>query len=304
MNFNEAYDKVIGKLQEWLDTLIFMLPNIAAAIFIIIIFYLAARLIRNLSRRILDRISSHTSINRLIDKIIFIAVASVGFFIALGVLQLDQAVVSLLAGVGIIGLALGFAFQDMAANFMSGIAIAIRQPYKINDIIKSNDYFGTVQKINLRTTDILTPQGQIVLIPNKEVFQNPIINYSLTGKRRIDLQVGVSYGDDLEKVKAVTLNVVKDISNQDTEKDAELFYEEFGDSSINFSVRVWINYSTNKDYKKAVSEVIEKIKKAYDENDIMIPFPIRTLDFGIKGGEKLSEMMKADKDRKNGSGRE
>jgi small-conductance mechanosensitive channel len=215
----------------------------------------------------------------------------VGIFISLGVLKLDKAVVSLLAGVGIIGLALGFAFQDMAANFMSGIAIAIKQPFKINDIIKSKDYFGTVKKINLRTTDILTPQGQIVLIPNKEVFQNALINFSETGERRVDVKVGVSYGDDLEKVKRITLEAIKDIHNQNKEKPVELFYEEFGGSSINCAVRVWISYNTNKDFKKAVSEIIEKIKAAYDKNNISIPFPTTTLDFNIKGGEKLSEML-------------
>jgi small-conductance mechanosensitive channel len=298
MDFNKVYDKVISKLEEWLETLLLMLPNIGVAIIIVIIFFILGRLFKKLSGKVLNKISDHTTINNLISKIVFIIIFSAGFFIALGVLKLDKAVTSLLAGVGIIGLALGFAFQDMAANFMSGIAIAIKQPFKVNDIIESNNFFGTVKKISLRTTDILTPQGQIVLIPNKEVFQKPLINYSVTGERRVDLKVGISYGDDLEKVKKVASDAVKNIPNQDASKEPEIFFEEFADSSINFVIRVWIRFQRNRDYKRAVSEVIEKVKKAFEENDIMIPFPIRTLDFGIKGGKNLSEMMKGDSGEK------
>ncbi len=291
MNFNKAYSAVVGKLEEWLHTLIVMLPNIAVAVLIFVAFYLIAKFLKKLVYKILGKFSSNYSVNKLLSQVTFIICWSLGLFIALGVLKLDQAVVSLLAGVGIIGLALGFAFQDMAANFMSGVALAIRQPFKVNDVIESNSYFGTVQKINLRTTDILTPQGQYILIPNKEVFQNPLINYSENGIRRIDLAVGVSYGDDLEKVRKVTLAAANNIPNQDTEKEVELYYNGFGDSSINFNLRIWIKFVTQKDYVKAVSDVIMKIKKAFDDNDITIPFPIRTLDFGIKGGEKLNEVI-------------
>ncbi len=291
MDVSKAYNMVVDKLNQWLNTLIVMLPNLAVAVLVVIGFYILAKLSRKVVRNLLNRFSNHEAINHLLSNITFFIVFVVGFFIALGLLQLDKAVTSLLAGAGIIGLALGFAFQDLAANFMSGIAIAIKQPFKINDLIKSNDFFGVVKRINLRTTDILTPQGQMVLIPNKQVFQSPLINYSETGGRRIDLTVGVSYGDDLEKVKNVTLGVIKDIPHQSTDRKVELFYEKFGDSSINFVVRVWLNAISQKEYKEAASEIIMKIKKAYDENDITIPFPIRTLDFGIKGGEKLSEII-------------
>jgi len=291
MDVGKAYNMVVDKLNEWLNTLIVMLPNLAVAILVIVGFYLLAKLLKKFSAKLLNRFSNHMAINHLLANIISFVIISIGFFIALGLLQLDKAVTSLLAGAGIIGLALGFAFQDLAANFMSGIVIAIKQPFKIDDLIKSNDYFGVVKRINLRTTDILTPQGQMVLIPNKDVFQNPLTNYSETGQRRIDLAVGVSYGDDLEKVKRITIDAVKDIPHQIMEKEVDLFYEEFGDSSINFALRVWLNTNSQKEYKHAVSELVMKVKKAYDENDITIPFPIRTLDFGIKGGEKLSEMF-------------
>ena len=210
---------------------------------------------------------------------------------ALGILQLDKTVTSMLAGVGIIGLALGFAFQDTIANLVSGIIIAFRKPYDIGDIIESNGYFGKVFRIDLRTTDIQLLQGPVVLVPNRNVLQNAVINYSEYGWRRVDLGIGVSYGEDLENVRKVTLEAVQQVENLDASKDVTFYYEEFGDSSINFTVRFWVKYTDrNAVYLKAKSDAIMNIKSAYNAAGIVIPFPIRTLDFGIKGGEKLSQM--------------
>ena len=291
MNVKNVYNSVVGKLQDWLNTLIQMLPNIAVAIVVLLLFYIIARIIKRFTSKVLNKFSDHVAVIRLVSQMMLLMVFLVGFFISLGILNLDKAVTTLLAGAGIIGLAIGFAFKDIASNFISGIILTIHQPFGINDIIKSNEFFGTVSKITLRTTNITTPQGERVLIPNKDVFQNPLINYSQTGRRRIDLNVGVSYGDDLDKVKRITIEAVKDVPNRITDKEIELFYSEFGNSSINFVVRIWTNYTTQKEYKHSISEAVQKIKKAYDENAIMIPFPIRTLDFGIKGGEKLSEVL-------------
>jgi len=291
MNVKNVYNSVVGKLQDWLNTLIQMLPNIAVAVVVLLLFYIIARIIKRFTSKVLNKFSDHVAVIRLVSQMMFLMVFLVGFFISLGILNLDKAVTTLLAGAGIIGLAIGFAFKDIASNFISGIILTIHQPFRINDIIKSNEFFGTVSKITLRTTNITTPQGERVLIPNKDVFQNPLINYSQTGRRRIDLNVGVSYGDDLDKVKRITIEAVKDVPNRIPDKEIELFYSEFGNSSINFVVRIWTNYTTQKEYKHSISEAVQKIKKAYDENAIMIPFPIRTLDFGIKGGEKLSEVL-------------
>lgn len=195
----------------------------------------------------------------------------------------------MLAGAGIIGLALAFAFQDITANFMSGIFLSIRRPVHEGDIVKIKDYMGKVAEINLRDTVLLTFQGQKVIIPNNDVLQNPIENFSLLGKRRMDLTVGVSYGDDLEKVKQVTLDAVKAIPGLTTD-ETTFFYEEFANSSINFQLRLWVATPEQPDYLRVRSEAVIRIKKAYDEAGITIPFPSRTLDFGIKGGQPLSDI--------------
>ncbi|MCB2220454.1 MAG: mechanosensitive ion channel family protein [Bacteroidetes bacterium] len=289
-NISNAYNLLIDKLDSWLNTAISMLPNFVIAIGALLLIMLMGKLLRKVLRKALDKVSGNIAVNRLIESLIKIIFLIVGLFVALGIMNLDKTVTSLLAGVGIIGLALGFAFQDAASNFISGIYLAIRSPINVGDLIEVNDKFGTVKKIGLRATTILSFQGQDIVVPNRLIFEDSYTHYTINGEQRIDLEVGVSYGDDLEKVEKVTLAAINSLDFIKKDKPVDLFYNEFGNSSINFIVRYWVNMGKRRDYLKGLSEGVKAIKKAYDENDITIPFPIRTLDFGIKGGEKLSEM--------------
>lgn len=289
MNFTKPYKILSEKLEHWVDDLVAMLPNLVLAALALTLGLFISRVLKRLARRLIQRISKQQTLNNLFVSFIYILAIGITCFVTLSILKLDKAVTSILAGAGIIGLALAFAFQDIAANFISGIFISFRRPMHIGDIVKLQDYMGKVEDINLRDTVVLTFQGQRVIIPNKEIFQNPIENYTLLGKRRMDLVVGVSYGDDLQKVKDVVLKAVEQVSVR-TDDPITLFYQEFGDSSINFEVRIWINNPDQPVWLQGRSEAIMLIKKAFDENDITIPFPIRTLDFGIKGGEKLADI--------------
>lgn len=295
LDVNKAYDLVVGKLETWLSTAIEMLPNLVLALLILVVFYLLGRLLKNFARKLLEKATTNKTVIDLAETVMSVMIIGIGIFFALSILNLDGTVTSLLAGAGIIGLALGFAFQDIAANFISGTLLSIRHPFGIGDIIKSNDYYGTVQKLNLRNTIIKTPQGQIVYIPNKVVYENPFTNYTKNYERRIDLSCGISYGDDLEKVKKVATDAISSLENRNQNKDVEFFFTEFGDSSINFVVRFWVDFTKNPDFWAPQSDAIIALKKAFDENDIMIPFPIRTLDFGIRGGEKLDTMWDGQK---------
>ncbi|MDO1450088.1 mechanosensitive ion channel family protein [Rhodocytophaga aerolata] len=288
---NDAVSKLYHKLTDWVESLILLLPNLLIAIVVFLLLYTAGKLIRKGLAKPLHRFVHSRALVDLGLNIISIAFVALGLFVALSIIGLDKAVTSLLAGVGIVGLALGFAFQDIASNFVSGVLMAISKPIQIGDVIQSNDHFGTVININLRSTIIRTMQGQHVHIPNKDIYNKPIVNYSEEGKRRIDLKCGVSYGDDLEKVKRVTIEAVQTIEHILPNEGVTLFFKEFGDSSINFEIRYWVDFKKQPDYLAALSDGIMRIKKAYDENNIMIPFPIRTLDFGIKGGEKLNEQL-------------
>jgi small-conductance mechanosensitive channel len=291
MDFNNITELITGKLTHWAEILIKMLPNILLAAVILVLGIYVSKYIRKIANNLVERISTNLTLNNLFTSVIYFTSIGMVLFTVLSILQLDKAVTTILAGAGILGLGLAFAFQDIAANFISGIFISIRKPLKVGDIVKISDYMGKIKEVNLRDTVMETFQGQTVIIPNKEVFQNPIENYSYLKIRRFDLSIGVSYGDDLDKVQEITLNAVKDIDGLSKEHDGvKVFFTEFGDSSINLTVNMWIASPDQLTYNSVGSEAIKRIKKAYDANDIMIPFPIRTLDFGIKGGTTLAKM--------------
>ena len=287
---DEPVDEVVETLEKWSETLQGMIPNFVVAFVVMLIFWGLSALFSSLARRLFRRISSNLALSRLAGTVVRWLTLSAGLLIALGLLQLDKTLTSLLAGAGVIGLALGFAFQNITANLLSGVLLSLRKPYGVGDIIRSNDHFGTVRDINLRTTDMVTPDGRLILIPNKDVFENSIENYSWRKAHRVDLPVGVSYGDDLEKARRVAQKAVADLGIHDESRGVEVLYSEFGSSSINFEMRFWVPFNAPSDELKAKSQAIIAIKAAFDEADISIPFPIRTLDFGIRGGATLAEM--------------
>jgi small conductance mechanosensitive channel len=290
MDFNKAYDLITEKIETWVSTIIKLLPNIVLAAVVIVIGFLLAKFIRKYSVKIIRKFSQIQTINNLFGSIIYVVVILITFFTALNIIGLDKAVTTVLAGAGILGLALAFAFQDVAANLMSGIFMSFRHPFDLGDLVNVDNKMGRIEAINLRDTTLITLQGQRLIIPNKAVFQNTIENFSSTGMRRLDITVGISYGDDLVKVKKVVLAAVEQIEERDPNRQPEFFYKAFGDSSINFDLRIWLKGEEQIIFLKAQSDAIMFIKKAFDQNEITIPFPIRTLDFGIKGGKTLSEM--------------
>ncbi len=286
----KVVETVTGKLESWMETFIGLLPNMAIALILFIIFLLLAKFIKQIALRLFRKSSDNVALQNLLGTLVYYSVVGTGLFIILEVLHLGKAVTSLLAGVGVLGLALGFAFQDIVANFVSGIILAFRKPYRVGDIIKVNDYMGPVSRTNLRVTVIKTFQGQEVYLPNKDVLDSPIENFTILGERRIDLAVGISYGDDLKKVRKVVVDALNKVEGVIRKEDMIFTYTAFGDSSINFEIKFWIKYPDDPGFLEMRTQAIMAIKAAFDANDITIPFPIRTLDFGIKGGEKLSEM--------------
>lgn len=291
MSFDQTWLLIGRKMTAWGRAFVLALPNFLLAVLTVVAFWLLARGARNVMRRLLHRVSHSEQVTYLLSQMVYIAVLTAGTFIALGILGLQKTVSSLLAGAGIVGLALGFAFQDIAANLMAGIYLSVRRPFRRGHLVKTQDFFGIVQEVNLRWTEVLTQQGQLVLIPNKQVFENPIMNYSARGTRRVDLSMGVSYGDDLERARQIAIEAVSALPERVPDREVELFYEEFGESSVDFVIRFWIPFQKQKDYLAARSEAIIRIKKAFDAAGITIPYPVRTLDFAVKGGEALTEVL-------------
>ncbi|SHN14755.1 small conductance mechanosensitive channel [Cyclobacterium lianum] len=293
MEASKLIQTLVDKLEQWLTSFVAYLPNLAMAIVIFFIFLFVARYIERFSKKQLMKVHFDETISGFLSRLIFLGILVAGIMMSLSILNLTGTVTSILAGLGIIGLALGFAFQDTAANFMSGIYITFQQPYAIGDVIETHDgVMGNVVDINLRVTKVKTFDGPMVYVPNRFLFQENFTNYTEEGRRRIRVDVGVSYGEDLEKVERIALEAVRDVPGRIANEDVSLFWKGFGDSSIDFSVNIWLEYSReNRAYISAKNQAIKNIKKAFDANDIMIPFPIRTLDFGIKGGVQLHEEM-------------
>ncbi len=294
MHLPTAVLHLIQKLEGWGHSLFLLLPNIVLAILAVLVFWLLAKLIDRGLRRLMKRFGVGHEVIDLTAVLVFIVVTALGLFIALDVLGLDKAVTSLLAGVGILALALGLAFQSTGENYVAGIYLSIQRPFRVGEVIGSSDYFGVVERITLRSTWLRVPEGQMVYLPNKKIFENAIVNYSDNGLRRVDLKIGIAYGENLEQVKQVASDAVAAIEVCDRARSVEFFYDDFGESSINFEIRFWIPFERQQDYLVARSEAIMRIKQAFDENDITIPFPIRTLDFsrGI-GGETLATQLRA-----------
>jgi small conductance mechanosensitive channel len=286
----KPWKNVLEKLKAWGETTLEMLPNIALALVIVIAFAIVARIAVKGAKPALNRISRHKELQDIALGAMKIAILATGVFIALGVLNLDGTVASLLAGVGVIGLALGFAFQDIAANFMSGIILAVREPFEVGDVVEIGDFLGSIERIDLRATVGRTFTGQIVTMPNKDVLGSHIVNYSTTGEWRIEVAVGVSYGDDLEVAEQAIREALEKVTERDMEKDVDVWFTGFGDSSIDMSARVWIRLP-EQSFLICRSQMVKNIKTAIDAHDLTIPFPIRTLDFGIVGGKELGSAL-------------
>ncbi len=279
MQFKQAYDLVLEEIVRWYNAGITAVPRLVVAVFILIAFYFLSRLIRKILWRIFTRITSNNeSIVRLVAKSGQFIVNAIAIFTALSVLELNKTVTSLLAGAGVVGLAVGFAFKETLSDYLSGMLIAVRQPYVIGEIISTNDHFAKVTSLNLRATELETFSGQVIIIPNAEIFNKPIINYSRLGRRRIEIKVGVTYSADLPRVQQVTTAAIKGLDFVLADPPMQFLYTQFGESSVDFEMRFWVKYPGATDYLEARSMAISTIRQAFKDHDIVIPFPIRTLD--------------------------
>lgn len=289
MSIEEIYNLIASKLMEWMEDIIIMFPNLILASIVLIVGFFIAKWLGKKAQAILKSITKIDIISNLFGSVVHALFLAIVFLTALRILNLDKALGTALAGAGIVGLALAFAFQDIAANFVSGIVLSIRMPMRIGHLIQVKEFTGTVLKINLRDTVIRTFHGQDVIIPNKVVFDSPIINYSISNKRCIDLEVGVSYSESLPDVKEITLNALAKINERLDEQGALFYYQEFGESSVNFFVRLWLKETNQAFFLETRSQAIMIIKQAFIDENITIPFPTRTLhSLPINGSQMLS----------------
>lgn len=278
-NVQDSIQGIWDKLGGWLDSLILNLPNFLLAVVVFILFIIIAKYIGRLFERITRRHIKQDSIRLMVVKVIKAIVILIGFFIALGLLNLDKVLTSVLAGAGVVGLAIGLALQGTLNNTFSGLILSFLPELQIGDWVETNGFAGTVTEINLRNIVIKQSDNNYVVIPNGKIVEEPFKNFSRTARSRVFVNCGVGYESDLEMVRDLTLDTIKDKFPQRGNEEVEFMYTEFGDSSINFVVRFWIDATKNRDLLIGNHEAVIAIKKAFDAKGVNIPFPIRTIDF-------------------------
>lgn len=275
----EAWNKMLEKLESWLDTIVLNLPNFILAFIVFVLASILFRYVHKLTFRLLNKSSLQDSVKNLIAKLVSIGIILVGLFLALGILNLNQTLTTILAGAGVAGLAVGLALQGTLSNTFSGIILSFIKNIRIGDWVTSNGHSGEIVDINLRTTTLKEIDNNLVAIPNKLVMENPIKNHSITPQSRVILTCGVAYDSNLQLVEDLVVETIQKEFPKESKINIIFFFTEFGDSSINFETRFWINSKSALEVLLARGKAIKAVKRAFDENGITIPFPMRTIDF-------------------------
>ena len=192
------------------------------------------------------------------------------FVIIAAIHQLGIQTASLIALLGAAGLAVGLALQGSLSNFAAGVLIVLFRPYKVGDWIEGGGVSGAVEEVQILTTVLKTGDNKRVIIPNSQIMGTTITNYSANETRRVDLVVGVSYSDDLDKVRKELESLVAADDRVLADPPVTIAVSELADSSVNFVVRPWVKTA---DYWGVYFDLTEAVKKRFDEVGISIPFP-------------------------------
>lgn len=265
----------VEQASDFIDGIVDALPRLSIAITVLVVGWLAARVIRSLLRPRLAR-SRTPSFGNVAAKLVSYAVILVATLMAATIVFPSVQPVDMIASLGILSIAAGFAFQDILSNLLSGILLIIRQPFVSGDQISVNGYHGTVDGITIRETRITTFDGHQVIIPNRDVYQNAIDVQTTHRAVRTSVIVGCSYDDDLGQVVRAASEALASVDGVLDDPAAETYFTEFGDSAINLDLRYWTE-PQQAEIRRVQHEVVMAVKAAFDDADLDIPFPIRTL---------------------------
>lgn len=264
-------------LDNMIDTVVDRLPFIVLGVIIFVIFFFLAGLARKLVRNFTKQKES-ANLGKVLGRIAQWALIFVGLIIAVAVISPSITPGRLLASLGVGGVAIGFAFKDILQNFMAGLLILMREPFKIGDQIISGDFEGTVEAIETRATMIKTYDGRRVVIPNSQIYTNPVVVNTAFDSKRSQYDIGIGYGDNLREAVKVVLNSMKHVDGVLSEPAPDVLVSELAGSTVNLRARWW----TKPERASVVNishEVIASIKEALDEAQIDMPFPTQMVLF-------------------------
>jgi len=262
----------LQQLTELLITALDLAPRLVVAIVVflasLVVAWLAGRAVTRAARNVDEEMT------RLLSRLIGVAVIIVGTIIALD--QVDFDVTGFVAGLGLVGFTLGFAFQDIAKNFIAGILLLVQQPFDIGDAIEVAGYQGTVTDVDIRATTIKAWDGQQVIVPNADVYTSPIINYSKYPVRRIILGVGLGYEEDLARALEVFMEAIGDIDDVLDDPAPAIYCKNLGSSAVEMEAYFWID-QTESSLAIVKSKAVQALKEVAVREGINLPYPIQTV---------------------------
>jgi small conductance mechanosensitive channel len=265
-------------LQEAAETLaagfIARLPLIAIAFVVLVLGLVAVRYLVRWTESGLRRARADVAVQRLVSNVLRVVLVLLLLLFAMSLVGIQVGAV--LAGLGLAGLALAFALQNILENFVAGILILIRKPFRPGDQIESQEFAGTVEDIDLRVTRIRDFDDEIVLIPNATVFTEPIVNLTRMGRRRTRVIVGIDYRDDHDHAQQVLAGAVREVEGVLAAPEPEVLCLELGDSSVDFEVSYW-TLPQMREVRFVRDRVLRACKTAVEDAGMTIPWPIRTL---------------------------
>lgn len=259
--------------RELVESAILFLPNVFRALFVLFAFWLIFRLVAGLFRRLLARRHTDASIIGITTRLARYALLSVAVVMALG--ELGFNVGSLIATLGILGLAVGLAAQESLGNVIAGLTILWDRPYRVGDNVTIAGTFGRVQEIGLRTTRVLTVERLDAFLPNREIVKEMIVNHTANPQLRLGVPVSIAYKEDTREARRVLLAAVEGNRLLREEPVPAVVVTALAESGVTLELRVWLRDPHEE--REALFEVTEIAKIALDDAGIEIPFPQRTI---------------------------
>lgn len=271
-------DIVMNSLGDILKSALSHLPNIGAAVIVILLTWVIAFLFDKFVPRALGKTHWRTSLRELATTFGKIVIWMIGLMVAAMILFPGLSPSKALGAAGLASVAIGLAFKDIFQNFFAGILLLWKFPFEPGDFIECGDITGKVLETQLRLTTIRQTDGELVVIPNAYLIENPVNVLTSKDLRRIEVNVGVGYGEDLSKVIPVIQKTLDSCDLVSSVNDRRVLVSGFGESSMNLDLLFWAE-STPRGQRAARSQVVIAVKAALDEAGIEIPFPYRTLTF-------------------------
>lgn len=269
-----SWDRLLGKIFSWVDTLIYNLPNMLIAFIVFVISYWLSGKIEKLVQGYLIRIIKQPSIRILLARIIATLLVLLGIILALYVLNLETTIQSLLAGAGLAGLAISFALQGTLANTLSGLLIATNNDINIGDWVEINGQFGEVVAIDLRNTKIRDIHHNILFFPNKLILDTVFVNHSKEKETWINIPCGVHKDSDLAHVRNLVLSIGGELGLGIDNNKMEFNYTHFAEEAVLFTFRFQVIGIGYKEANRIKSEAIMRLKSKLTTHNIGILLPL------------------------------